>query len=133
MPIVLNQELYDEVKREADTIYKKPSAYKSGWIVKTYKERGGEYKDDDKPKKLKRWYKEKWIDIGDKDYPVYRPSKRISKDTPLTAFEIDPIQAQEQIELKQIIKGKRNLPKFKIIGGNIIIKNRPIGLICLNA
>jgi len=114
MPIVANQELYNEVKKYADTIYEKPSAYKSGFIVKTYKKLGGEYLDDKEPKNLKRWYKEAWESIANKDeYPVYRPTKRITKDTPLTINEIDPKQAIEQIELKQIIKGNANLPKFK--------------------
>jgi hypothetical protein len=122
MPIVVNQELYNKVKQEADEHYKKSSAYKSGWIVREYKKRGGTYKDDNKPKNLKRWFKEMWRDIGDEKYPVYRPTKRISKDTPLTASEIDPIQAQEQIKLKQKIKGKKNLPKFKRIGGMIFYK-----------
>jgi len=36
MPIILDQDLYNKVKLYADTIYKKPSAYKSGFIVKTY-------------------------------------------------------------------------------------------------
>lgn len=123
MPIVVNQELYDKVKQEADEHYKKSSAYKSGWIVKTYKQRGGTYINDNKPKKLKRWMKEKWKSISKPDeYPVYRPTKRISKDTPLTVSEIDPIQAQEQIKLKQKIKGQKNLPKFKRIGGMIFYK-----------
>lgn len=39
-----DKNLYNKVKAEADKVYGKPSAYKSGWIVKTYKERGGEYK-----------------------------------------------------------------------------------------
>lgn len=42
-PIPTNKQLYLKVKEEADSIYSKPSAYKSGWIVKTYKERGGSY------------------------------------------------------------------------------------------
>ena len=113
MPIVLNKKLYDDVKKEADKVYKKLSAYKSGWIVKTYKERGGEYGNDNKPKNLKRWYKEKWADIGGKSYPVYRPFKRINRDTPLTVYEIDPKQAKQQINLKQKIKGNSNLPKFQ--------------------
>lgn len=123
MPKPLNQELYNKVKQEADEVYSKPSAYKSGWIVKTYKQRGGTYKDNNKPKNLKRWYMENWKSISNEnDYPVYRPTKRISKDTPLTTSEIDPIQAQEQIKLKQKIKGEKNLPKFKRIGGRIIYK-----------
>lgn len=115
MPIPINQKLYEKVKKEADEIYDKPSAYKSGWIVKTYKQRGGKYRNDGKEKKLKRWMEEKWIDIGNQEYPVYRPTKRISKETPLTIDEIDPINKMYQIALKQIIKGEKNLPPFKKI------------------
>ena len=103
MPIIDNQDLYDKVKAYADAIYEKPSAYKSGFIVKKYKELGGTYTDDNKPKKLKRWYKEEWADIGNKEYPVYRPTKRVSNDTPLTADEIDSKNLKEQIKLKQKI------------------------------
>jgi hypothetical protein len=116
MPIILDQELYNKVRKEADDIYTKPSAYKSCWIVKTYKERGGRYADDNKPKDLARWFKEKWGDIGGKEYPVYRPFKRVSAKTPLTASEIDPKQAKKQIDLKQEIKGSANLPKFEGAG-----------------
>ena len=112
MPEVEDPALYEKVKERASKIYGKPSAYKSGWIVKTYKQMGGTYKDDDKPKNLKRWFREDWGDIGGKDYPVYRPFKRISKKTPLTAFEIDPKRAVQQIALKQKIKGDFNLPPF---------------------
>jgi hypothetical protein len=50
--------------------------------------------------------------VGFKDYPVYRPTKRINKNTPLTVFEIDKKNLQKQIKLKQIIRGNKNLPKF---------------------
>lgn len=113
MPIILDQALYNRIKRDADKIYDKPSAYKSGYIVRHYKDEGGRYADDNKSKNLARWFKEDWGDIGGKDYPVYRPHKRISKATPLTADEIDPQQAEEQIALKQEIKGEANLPPFK--------------------
>jgi len=114
MPIILDQDLYDKVKLYADTIYKKPSAYKSGFIVKTYLQNNGRYADDNKPKNLERWYKERWSDIGGEGYPVYRPTRRVSKTkTPLLASEIDPKNLKEQIKLKQIIKGNKNLPAFK--------------------
>lgn len=113
MPIINNPELYKQAKDIADKKYAKPSAYKSGFIVKTYKDMGGTYSDDKKPKNLARWYKEEWKDIGGKDYPVYRPTKRITKDTPLTVSEIDPVQAVKQIALKQKIRGSANLPAFK--------------------
>lgn len=113
MPIPLNKQLYNKVLKQANEIYKKPSAYKSGYIVKTYKKLGGKYKEDGKEKKLKRWFKEDWKDIGKKDYPVYRPTKRINAKTPLTNKEIDEKQLKKQIKLKQEIKGTKNLPKFK--------------------
>ena len=113
MPRILNQELYDEVKKQADKIYKKSSAYKSGYIVKQYKELGGKYADDNKPENLKRWYKEKWQDVGHKSYPVYRPTVRINKHTPLTVNELDKKDLKEQIKRKQIIKGNKKLPPFK--------------------
>jgi len=113
MPIILDKNLYTLVKLEADKIYKHPSAYKTGYIVKKYKKLGGKYKDDNKPKNLKRWFKEKWQDIGHESYPVYRPTIRINKKTPLTINEIDKKNLKEQIRRKQIIKGKKNLPPFK--------------------
>jgi hypothetical protein len=112
MPTPADKSLYERVKKEADKIYDKPSAYKSGYIVKKYKELGGEYLDDKKTRGLKRWFKEDWRDIGKKEYPVYRPTKRISSKTPLTADEIDKDQLKQQIVLKQIIKGDANLPPF---------------------
>ena len=84
MPIPLDTALYQKVKEYADTIYKKPSAYKSGFIVKTYKEFGGRYKEDHKEKNLKRWFEEDWKDIGNLNYPVYRPTIHINERTPLT-------------------------------------------------
>ena len=113
MPIVLDEDLYNKAKKLADEKYKKPSAYKSGFIVKTYKELGGRYKDDNKPKDLKRWFKEGWQDVGNKEYPVYRPTKRVDKNTPLTVNEIDPKNLKDQIKKKQIIKGNNNLPPSK--------------------
>ena len=38
---------------------------------------------------------------------------RVTKKTPLTYDEIDKRQLKKQIALKQIIKGNKNLPKFK--------------------
>jgi len=113
MAIPINTKLYEEVKKYADEIYHKPSAYKSGFIVKTYKELGGTYKDSDKKKGLTDWFNEDWKDIGNKEYPVYRPTKRINKETPLTVSEIDPKNLKKQIALKQKIKGSKNLPPFQ--------------------
>ena len=120
MPIVIDKELYNLVKQHADDIYTKPSAYKSGYIVKTYKKLGGRYQDDNKTKNLKRWFKEKWQDVGHQSYPVYRPTIRISKLTPLTVDEIDKTNLKNQIKQKQIIRGDKNLLPFKKISNFIL-------------
>jgi hypothetical protein len=118
MPTPTDKDLYEKVKSLADKIYDKPSAYKSGYIVKTYKELGGKYSGKKPDKKgLDRWFKEEWEDIGGQDYPVYRPTKKITKDTPLTPKEIDPVNLVEQIIKKQSIKGKSNLDPFKKLKG----------------
>lgn len=115
MAVPIDKELYEKAKEIVYKQYLKPSAYRSGALVKKYKELGGRYKDDDKKdiKPLERWFKELWMDVGNKEYPVYRPTKRINKDTPLTIDEIDKKNLKKQIELKQKIKGKKNLPPFK--------------------
>lgn len=113
MPTILNEDLYNYVKGIADEKYKKSSAYKSGFIVKTYKALGGKYKDDDKPKNLSRWFEEDWQDIGHKLYPVFRPTIKINEKTPLTVNEIDKKNLKNQIKVKQIIKGNKNLHPFK--------------------
>lgn len=111
MPIVDNPKLYEKAKKIANEKYDKPSAYRSGFIVKTYKSMGGTYTDDGKHRDLQRWFKEQWKDIGDEEYPVYRPTKKISKTkTPLILSEISNLK--EQIKLKQKYKGERNLPPF---------------------
>jgi hypothetical protein len=111
-----NPDLYEKAKQIADKTYLKPSAYKSGFIVQKYKQLGGTYSGKKENKGIGRWFKEEWKDVGHKKYPVYRPTKRVSKDTPLTPDEIDPANLKKQIALKQKIKGK-NLPAFK--GGAI--------------
>ena len=113
MPTPIDIQLYTIAKHKADTLYSKPSAFKSGYIVKTYKELGGRYKDDNKSKNLERWSQEKWQDIGHKEYPVFRPTVRINELTPLTVNEIDKKNLKKQIKEKQIIKGNKNLPPFK--------------------
>lgn len=110
---ILNPDLYEKAKEIVYKQYPKHSAYRSGQLVQKYKELGGKYSGTKPKDGLTRWYKEDWKDIGNKEYPVYRPTKRISKETPLTVSEIDPVQAKKQIVLKQKIKGEANLPPFE--------------------
>jgi hypothetical protein len=116
MPIILDKEKYELAKQYANSIYKKNSAYKSLAIQKYYKILGGRYGEDYKERKLSRWLNEEWKDYSNLNYPhypVYRPTYRINKNSPLTINEIDEKNLKQQIKLKQKYKGAKNLPKFK--------------------
>lgn len=115
-----NLELYNLAKRIIWSIYKKNSAYRSGALQKLYKELGGTYKTT-KPtnineRPLTRWFMEDWQDVNPnktrKSYPLYRPTKRITEQTPKTVSEISKQRLIEQANIKQKIKGKKNLPNF---------------------
>ncbi len=114
---VLNPKLYEQVKRDINKIYKKPSAYRSMAYIKEYKRRGGKFASDGKPRNLTRWMREKWRDVNPnktrKSYPVFRPTIRINKHTPLTLKEIPAKVLRKQSRKKQKIRGKRNLTPFK--------------------
>ena len=117
MPRPLNPELYERVRRAVDRIYKKPSAFRSGAIVKLYKHFGGRYADDHRPKNLARWFKEKWQDVNPHktktSYPVFRPTVRVNSRTPLTVHEVDPSDLRRKSKLKQKFRGEHNLPPFQ--------------------
>ena len=62
--IPINKKLYERVKAEIYPRYKKPSAYRSGAVVKRYKDLGGKFRDNEKGRPLARWFKEEWEDVG---------------------------------------------------------------------
>jgi len=113
--------LYKQAMAIVYSQYKKPSAYRSGALVKKYKllyrEKYGNddaYEEDGAAKKnrpLARWFMEGWGSVGGA-YPTYRPTVRVTADTPKTVSEIPPERLAEQIKLKQKIRGKKNLPPF---------------------
>lgn len=118
MATILHPDLYEQAKQIVYKQYPKHSAYRSGMLVQKYKEMAAEkgleaYSGKKPTKGLSEWFKETWKDIGGKDYPVFRPTKRVSKDTPLLPSEIDPKNLADQIRLKQTLKGEKNLPPFK--------------------
>lgn len=124
MPIPTNKALYERVKREAKKRFKVwPSAYASGWLVKTYKQRGGKYKSKTRKSRkvskkrksnLSRWYQEKWVNVcgkklspcgrkksAKKGYPYCRPSVRISPQTPKTVREIGRKELERRCSRKR--------------------------------
>ena len=115
MSRIANQELYDKVKKQIYAKYPVHSAYRSGLLVKTYKEQGGKYiGKENKSSGLNRWFKEKWSnsrgEVGYKNKSdVYRPTVRVNKDTPTTFKEL----TKEQIKKAQVEKAKHGrIKKF---------------------
>ena len=120
-----DKKLYNQVKKEAKEIFDVwPSAYASGWVVKEYKRRGGEYTGRKSTNSnLARWYKEKWIDVchlpkkvpcgredeEDRKYPYCRPSIKVNKHTPTTASELN------KEEITKLCKRKRKDPRSRVL------------------
>jgi hypothetical protein len=129
-----NKKLYEKIKKIAKKKFKVwPSAYASGWVVKTYKDLGGEWKTIEKPSSkpsskpspksspLRRWYMEKWVNVcklpkivpcgrnnmEDVAYPYCRPLNRITSKTPKTVKEIP------YSKLKSKCRSKRRNPHKK--------------------
>jgi len=109
---VLNKKLYLQVKKESAKRFKQPtSAYRSMWIVKTYKERGGKYKGKKSVQNTRKWLKEEWVQVepyltekgkkivcGHGDNPkACRPLHRIDKTTPLTLDELLKIHSKKRL------------------------------------
>lgn len=104
-----DKELYEKIKKEITDKYK-PSAYRSGLIVKKYKEEyegKNAYKGKKKTDKgLSRWFDEVWLnqrgEVGyKKKGDIYRPTKRISKDTPTTFKELSKKEIEKAMKEKK--------------------------------
>ena len=102
MPKPKDIKLYNKTKKNIYKKYTKHSAYRSGVLVKTYKQRfSKKYGSKKSPyigkksvkKGLKRWFREKWVNQrGETGYryknDIYRPTKRITNKTPKTYREL---------------------------------------------
>lgn len=115
---VLDKTLWEKVKQEIKNKYNKRwNAFYSGLAVQEYKRRGGKYKGKEpteKQNELKRWYAEKWSDLAPQDdIIVFRPTKRITKQTPITSNEISRNELKKKIQEKRKISGtNKNLTPF---------------------
>ncbi len=116
MPKPNDKELYEKIKKEITNKYK-PSAYRSGLLVKKYKEEyykkhknNNAYSGDRQNSNLKRWFNEKWTnqrgEIGYKNKgDIYRPTIRINSKTPTTINELTPQQISRAKNEKRV-KGR---------------------------
>jgi len=115
--------LYNKVKKQIYKKYPKHSAYRSGILVRSYKEEFKKKYGDIKPylgKKntsgLTRWFLEGWRNQrGEIGYryksDIYRPTRRISKKTPTTFSELSGKQIKRA--MKEKAKNKR-VKKFNV-------------------
>tara|TARA_Y100000004_G_scaffold167652_1_gene200363 strand:- start:195 stop:560 length:366 start_codon:yes stop_codon:yes gene_type:complete len=113
--------LYEKAKTKIYKQYDKPSAYRSGALVKEYKklyqEKYGStnaYEGSKKKEGLTRWFQEDWRnqrgEVGyKKKGDIYRPTKRVSKDTPKTIKELTPAEIKKGMKKK---KEKGRVDKF---------------------
>ena len=130
----IDKKLYSSVKKMADKKFtSKTGVYKSSWIVREYKKRGGGFRGSKPNSKtwLQRWYKEKWVDLNRPikskskiigyrpcgrskfkskgKYPLCRPSKRVTSRTPLTYKQLSKRKISIAKKKKQKVKGSRNI------------------------
>ena len=114
MPVPRDTGLYAKTKEYIFQKIPKHSAYRSGVLVQEYKRRfSRKYGAKKSPyigRKtekvgLKRWFSEKWVNQrGEVGYrfknDVYRPSKRITRKTPVTYGELSRKQIQKARKTK---------------------------------
>ena len=110
--------LYENIKKKVNKQITQHSAYRSGILVKEYKKAYlKKYKSDEayngkktNKKGLARWFKEEWKnqrgEVGyKKTNDVYRPTKRVTRKTPLTFNELTKYELAKAKKNKEI-KGR---------------------------
>ena len=94
MPTPSNKELYEQVKKEIYQNYPEHSAYISGLLVQEHKRRGGTYEGNKSINNgLPLWFASKWSNQrGEPIYKfksdIFRPTVKVTKDTPTTFAEL---------------------------------------------
>ena len=120
--------LYNKTKKKIYKKIPKHSAYRSGILVKTYKKlyknkygiKSNPYTGKKNKKKgLKRWFREKWVNQrGEVGYKykndIYRPSKRITKKTPITHNQLTKREIMRARREKYTKKRVRRFTTLKI-------------------
>lgn len=123
MPQPRDPELYDKIKKIIYKRYPKHSAYRSGHLVRTYKQKYAQKYGNGSPyvgsksrlSGLSRWYREDWRNQrGEVGYKyksdVYRPTRRITKKTPLTFSELND---SEISRARRIKSRSRRVDRFR--------------------
>ena len=117
MSIPVDTKLYAKVKKRVFKDNPVNSAYRSGLIVKRYKERFQKKYGNIEPyigkktkKGLTRWFAENWTNQrGEVGYKfksdIYRPTKRVTSKTPKTFAELSKAQLK-RARKEKVSKGR---------------------------
>ena len=123
MPTPTDLVLYEKVKKEIVAKYK-PSAYRSGTIVRKYKEEylkkhknNNAYTGSKETSNLKKRFSEAWKnqrgEVGyKKKGDVYRPSVKVNSKTPTTFNELTQTQIKKAMEEKKRTGKVKNFAKL---------------------
>jgi len=123
MPTPTDKILYEKIKKEIVAKYK-PSGYRSGMLVKKYKEEylkkhknNNAYTGNRNTSNLKRWFDEKWRSQEgktgyEKKGDVYRPTVKINSKTPKTFNELSNTQIRKAMEEKKRTGKVKNFAKL---------------------
>jgi len=126
MPAPSDPTLYREAKDFIESKYKTNSPFRSGAVVKHYKQlykkkhnSDDSYTETNHPKNLKRFFEEKWVSVNPTQnkggYPVFRPTRKVNAKTPQLLQEIPDNILQKQINLKQSYRQVKRLPKYTTV------------------
>jgi len=127
-----DQSLYEDIKKEIYKKYPEHSAYRSGHLVKEYKKKYAEkHKGESSPyigkktkkKGLSRWFEEEWKNQrGKTGYKykndVYRPTIRVTKDTPSLMAELT------EAEIKRARREKYRTGRVRRFDKSFTVKKR---------
>jgi hypothetical protein len=117
--IPIDSDLYEAIVEEAKARFAVwPSAYASGWVVKTYKERGGRYGGGGRGQDtgLVKWFGEEWVDLSrpihdeDGNLVGYEPCGRKRSTTPADYPKCRPFAEavwMTPAEIKDAVRRKR--------------------------
>ena len=127
--VFLDEDLHEEVVAEAKARFAVwPSAYASGWVTRTYKERGGRFGGKARGQRagLTKWFGEEWVDLSrpvydeDGELVGYEPCGREQSGDPASYPKCRPLKEAMQMtpeEVEDAVRRKRRAEKKAERGG----------------
>lgn len=131
----INNDIYNFIKEQANTKFKKAGIYKDAYILKNYIKMNGDFNEetynDDYFKRVLKFIAEQWTDVEDylnnheitpleklQNSKMVRPITRVDKSTPPTIHEL--LQIHGKSNLLELCKNKTSDNKIIWKTGKII-------------